>query len=229
MTMNAERDSLAACGCTWCGRVGPQVVPLLAGRRGEPAVVGAICPACVLPRGAARPAGAALVAASVLAAAATCWVSSLPGGLGGGPSAVVAVAWVGVALAYGLRAWAAGRATRNRALAGLRSWRWAVPPLAGLVVAVAVAGGLPARARFMVSQTAIDRVADEAAAGVPTGGGRIGLLPVAGIRLSGATSAEVEVTLTNGCRLRRIAAPASDTASESGRHIGGKWWATCGS
>ena len=37
----------------------------------------------------------------------------------------------------------------------LRSWRWAVPPLLGTAVAVAVLGGLPLRARFTLSRAAI--------------------------------------------------------------------------
>ena len=143
----------------------PDVVPLIAGRGRRRRVVAAICPRCVNPAPTSGATMPLLVGFAALALA-SLWVWSVPGRPSGGATTAIALSWAVAVIAYGVQAARAGWAARHGASGALRSWRWAVPPLLGALVAVAVLVALPLRVRFALSRAAIASEAEDASPGV---------------------------------------------------------------
>jgi hypothetical protein len=225
--------------CSWCGARGPGVLPLSAGRRRR--VVAAICPDCAAPDDRPHPLGPLLILAFALVAGASLWLWSSPGGPSSRATTALATAWVLLAAGYGVRAVRAGVSSRHHRFASLRSWRWAVPPLLGVLVAVGVLTQLPLRARFAASRAEIDDAATNAADGV-TRHGRLGLYGsgtvartdgVAGVLVDGACGFfRLDPTAADPASRRETspAATASSTVPLSLRQpveVGGGWTAGC--
>ena len=152
--------------CSWCGASDLEVVPLVAGRASRRRIVAAICPRCLDAEPGAGALSPLLVVAFGALALASLWVSSMPGRPPSRATTAIAIGWVVVVAAYGFQAIRAALAARRGASGALRSWRWAVPPLLGLFVAVAVLLALPLRGRFALSRAAIASAADDASPGV---------------------------------------------------------------
>lgn len=206
----APDDALELLPCSWCGASGPDIVPLVAGRGSRRHVVAAICPRCVDAESVGDGLSSLLVAAFGVLALASLWVWSTPGPPSSHTTAVIAVGWIVAVAAYGFQAVRAARAARHGAGGGPGSWRWAIPPLLGLFVAVAVLVDLPLRGRFALSRAAIASAADDASSGVVHHGRLVaypgGLL----LRVDGSTGVLVDAR----CGFFRRGAP--DAASSSG-------------
>lgn len=199
-------------------------MPLRAGRRDREEFVAAICDDCAWPDDAEAPAGPILLLAAAAIAAATVWVSSAPGSPSRLVSLTAAAVWALMVLAYGIRAFRAGWTTRRRGLAGLRSWRWAVPPLLGALTALLVLTDVPVRARFSVSRGAIEHAVDEANRAAPAPS-RVGAF--AGVTVTSAAGVTA-VRVSGECGFFKVDVPGT-TLPALGRpvDVGGGWRAGC--
>jgi hypothetical protein len=211
------------------------VVPLVAGRRSHRHVVAAICPDCARPDDPDRPLSNLLIFTFVVVALGTLWLWSTPGGPSSWLTAAIAAAWVVVVVGYGRRARRAGWSGRHDGGHG-RSWRWAVPPLVGALVAVAVLGALPLRARFAISRPSIESAADDAAPGVGTHG-RLVAYPAGVVSRSEGT---IAVFVSTGCGFFRpdsggadaggagtVAPPSGPIELDDEVRLGGGWRSGC--
>jgi hypothetical protein len=162
--------------------------------------------------------------ASAFVAVATVGLYSAPGSPSQLVALVAAAAWIVTVLAYGIRAARAGWTTRHRGLAGLRSWRWAVPPLMGALTAILVITDMPIRTRFQVSRNAIEHAVDQVTHAVPASG-RVGAFAAVTVTTGAGVTA---VRVSGGCGFFKVVEPGSSLPPMAKEvDVGGGWHAGC--